>query len=269
MGSFLLLVTTIMAVAESIPPPTSASSLQVGFYRSTCPAAEAIVKNTVTHAIARNPAIAAVLISLHFQDCFVRGCDGSVLLEGNSSVAAEKDDPANQSDPSHFDVINAVKAELESKCPNTVSCADILAFAARDSTGVAYKVPSGRRDGTVSLRSEVAANIPATFLNVQQLEQSFTNKGLTLEEMIALLFSGPNSIGVLHCSSFSDELYSKPTPVSKLLKAKCSVNSTKQEVPSNAIQRAAKFAEAMVKMGSIEVLTGAQGEIRKNCNFVN
>lgn len=203
----------------------------------------------------------------------MQGCDASVLLEGNSTVAAEKDDdPANQSDPSHFDVINAVKAELESKCPNTVSCADILAFAARDSSGVAYKVPAGRKDGTVSLRSEVAANIPATFLNVKQLEQSFTNKGLTLEEMMALVFSGPNSIGVLHCSSFSDELYSKPTPVSKLLKAKCSVNSTKQEVPknySNSSQRAAKFAEAMVKMGSIQVLTGAQGEIRKNCNFVN
>lgn len=49
-----------------------------------------------------------------------------------------------------------------------------------------WEVLTGRRDGKVSLKSEALANIPSPFLNLNQLKQSFANKGLNLHDLIVL-----------------------------------------------------------------------------------
>lgn len=61
-----------------------------------------------------------------------QGCDASVLLDTVGTTKSEKDTIPNLT-LSGFDVIDDVKAKVEQVCPGVVSCADILALAARDS----------------------------------------------------------------------------------------------------------------------------------------
>ncbi|KAF8379022.1 hypothetical protein HHK36_028449 [Tetracentron sinense] len=74
--------------------------------------------------------------------------------------------------------------------------------------GFSWDVPAGRRDGRISLASETR-DIPPPFFNLDQLTQSFANKGMTQEEMVTL--SGAHSIGRAHCTSFSSRLYNFST----------------------------------------------------------
>lgn len=65
----------------------------------------------------------------------LKGCDASVLISSKpgSKVLSEKDaDDNKELAVEAFDTINKAKALVESKCPGVVSCADIIAIAARD-----------------------------------------------------------------------------------------------------------------------------------------
>ncbi|KAJ6289849.1 hypothetical protein OIU78_025717 [Salix suchowensis] len=71
--------------------------------------------------------------------------------------------------------------------------------------GPSWKVPTGRRDGTISRTSEAMNNIPAPTSNFTTLRRLFSNQGLNLKDLV--LLSGAHTIGVAHCTSFSNRLY--------------------------------------------------------------
>ncbi|XP_038989076.1 peroxidase 52-like [Phoenix dactylifera] len=97
----------------------------------------------------------ASILHLFFHDCFVNGCNGSwivtsLLLDDTSSFTGEKTTNPNRNSTRSFDVIDKIKAAMEKACPGLVSCAAILAIAARDSVvllgGPNCNVKLGRRD---------------------------------------------------------------------------------------------------------------------------
>lgn len=69
---------------------------------------------------------------LHWQ-----GCDGSVLLDDTPYFTGEKTAGPNFNSLRGFEVIDAIKEAVDSACcGSVVSCADILAIAARDSVSI-------------------------------------------------------------------------------------------------------------------------------------
>lgn len=112
-----------------------------------------------------------------------------------------------------FNAVDALKAAVEKACPGVVSCADILAFAARDSViiagGPSWTVPAGRRDGSVSSAAEAVQFLPDAQSNVQQLVANFANQGLTKEDMVVL--SGAHTIGEAACHHIDSRIYDFPS----------------------------------------------------------
>jgi len=64
----------------------------------------------------------------------LQGCDASILLDSSGTIISEKRSNPNRNSARGFELIEEIKHALEQECPETVSCADILALAARDST---------------------------------------------------------------------------------------------------------------------------------------
>ncbi|CAK9135254.1 unnamed protein product [Ilex paraguariensis] len=204
-GYFVILFLGVLGLVGSVH-----GDLEMNFYAKSCPRAEKIVLDFVNKHIPNAPSLAAALIRMHFHDCFVRGCDGSILLNFTSSTGnqTEKLAPPNLT-VRGYDFIDRVKSLLEAECPGIVSCADIIALVARDSIvvtgGPFWRVPTGRRDGRISNLSEALANLAGPTNNFSTLQTKFANKGLDLKDLV--LLSGAHSIGISHCSSFSNRLY--------------------------------------------------------------
>ncbi|ONI19418.1 hypothetical protein PRUPE_3G278900 [Prunus persica] len=208
MVAFLIVFLTSLLTLTTLP--AAESRLYSNYYQKSCPRFNQIVQDTVTNKQITSPTTAAATLRLFFHDCLHNGCDASILVSSTPFNKAERDADINLSLPGDaFDVVVRAKTALELACPNTVSCADILAVATRDLVtmmgGPYYNVPLGRRDGRVSKASAVEGTLPRPAMPVSQLIQVFGSRGFSVQEMVAL--SGAHTIGFTHCSEFSSAIY--------------------------------------------------------------
>ncbi|KAH9698596.1 peroxidase 5 [Citrus sinensis] len=219
------------------------AQLSPAFYDATCPRALKTIRTGIRNAVSRERRMAASLIRLHFHDCFVQGCDASILLDDSSSIDSEKNALPNFKSVRGFEVIDSVKSQLESVCPGVVSCADIVAVAARDASfaasksslifykkitirdivlieivisrcssvgGPSWTVKLGRRDSTTASRS-LAENLPSFTDGLDKLISTFATKGFSARDLVAL--SGAHTIGQAQCALFRDRIYSNQSDI--------------------------------------------------------
>ncbi|KAJ3681772.1 hypothetical protein LUZ60_014345 [Juncus effusus] len=303
----------------------SLGQLEYGFYNGKCGEkdVESIIKGIVTFRFYFDQKIIAALLRMLFHDCFVHGCDASLLLTGPDS---EQTAVPNFS-VFGFDLIEEIKAALENECPGIVSCADIISAATRDAVvlagGSRYDVPFGRKDGLVSLAEDV--KLPSPLWSVPEVLDYYGVKGFNTEEVVLLM--GGHTVGVTHCNFIKSRLYdykgtgqpdsslngfyifflsaficpNDPSsdnmfvflddpssvltvdnmyykhildnkgilPIDNYLAFDPATASIVQSYADNNQNFLEKFGEVLVKLGSVDVLTGDQGEIRKVCSRTN
>ncbi|XP_047309339.1 peroxidase 15-like [Impatiens glandulifera] len=183
------------------------AQLSSSFYSTTCPNISSVVRGVLEPALRSDIRINARIIRMHFHDCMVNGCDGSLLLDNGNGIQSEKDAVPNQS-ITGFNVIDDIKTALESVCPNVVSCADILAIASQIGVvlagGPTWAVELGRRDSRTANQAGTSA-IPSPFDLLDDLEDKFDDVGLDSIDLVAL--SGAHSFGRARCATFVGRLY--------------------------------------------------------------
>ncbi|XP_029125265.1 peroxidase 15-like [Cajanus cajan] len=326
MSSFIVKVALCCAVVLLLGP--SNAQLDNSFYKDTCPRVHSIVREVVRNVSKSDPRILASLIRLHFHDCFVQGCDASILLNDTATIVSEQTALPNNNSIRGLDVVNQIKTAVENACPGIVSCADILALAAEISSVLAHgpdwKVPLGRRDSLTANKTLANENLPGPSFSLDQLKSAFAKQNLNTTDLVAL--SGAHTIGRAQCRFFVDRLYNfsntgnpDPTLNTTLLQtlrvicpnggAGTNLTNLDQTTPdtfdstyfsnlqnqngllqsdqelfstsgadtiaivnsfsNNQTLFYENFKASMIKMSIIGVLTGTQGEIRAQCNFVN
>ncbi|CAN1810955.1 Peroxidase 27 [Linum perenne] len=216
------------------------------------------------------PSLSGPLLRMQFHDCFIRGCDASVLIDSTKNNQAEKD-----------------------AIPN---------LSLRGTKGLRWEVETGRKDGRISIMNEALFGLIPPSANISFLISGFKAVGLSVKDLI-YNFTGKGDVDPTldseyiprlraECKTASDETtVVEMDPGSfktfddgyfKLVAKRRALFQSDAAMMDNAETKAyveksltvgstflKDFGESMVKMGRIGVLTGDAGEIRKVCYKIN
>jgi peroxidase len=214
-GSAAAAAAVLLVLAASAT--VCAAQLRRNHYAGVCPDVESIVRAAVARKYRETFITVGATVHLFFHDCFVTGCDASVVVASTPNNTAEKDHPVNLALAGDgFDTVIRARAAVDAvpRCRGRVSCADVLAMAARDAIALAggpsYAVELGRLDGLSSTASSVDGKLAPPSFDLDQLTALFATNGLSQADMIAL--SAGHTVGFAHCSTFAGRIRGAAAP---------------------------------------------------------
>uniref|UniRef100_A0A164YBU2 Peroxidase n=1 Tax=Daucus carota subsp. sativus TaxID=79200 RepID=A0A164YBU2_DAUCS len=254
------------------------SGLFPEYYGFTCPQANDIVMSVLKKAIADDPRMAASLLRLHFHDCFVQGCDASVLLDDSSAISGgpswelplgRKDSRtaslsgANTNIPAPNSTIQSLITSFKRQGLSEV---DLVALSGGHTIGKARCATFKQRLYNQNGNNQPDATLERTYYN-----------GL---KTVCPKSGGDNNISPLDLASpvrfdntyFKLILWGKGLLTSDQVLLTGNIRKTMELVKSYAMDEVLffhQFAKSMVKMGNVSPLTGVNGEVRKNCRRIN
>nr|GEU50885.1 heme peroxidase [Tanacetum cinerariifolium] len=253
------------------------SGLSTKYYDRVCPKVLPTIKRMVEDAVAQERRMGASLLRLHFHDCFVNGCDASVLLDQTSTIDTEKNAGANVNSARGFEVIDRIKSEVNKICGRpVVSCADILTIAARDSVVAHLWLDE---EDLVVLSGAHTPGFAQCFTfrdhiyNDRNIDPAFADHLRTICPRVG----GDSNLAPLDPtpSSFDTKYFNNLMRRRGVLKSDQVLfnNGETGELVSKYNEDKTKFfkdfAKSMIKMGKINLLTGNRGQVRDNYRRVN
>ncbi|KAE9455081.1 hypothetical protein C3L33_13003, partial [Rhododendron williamsianum] len=237
--------------------------LEIGIYTDRCPEAEAIIFSWVEKAVSEDPRMAASLLRLHFHDCFVNASSGGpgweVQTGRRDSLTASKT-AANNNIPGP----NSNVATLVANFQNAgLTLNDMVALSGAHTMGKARCFTFGSRLNGNSNSNGPEINVE--FLQSLQQLCSVSDVNATLAHL-----------DLVTPSTFDNQYYVNLLSGEGLLVSDQVLvtgdDRTREIVESYASDPMVFFEDfrgSVIKMGSLGVLTGENGEIRTNCRTVN
>ncbi|KAL8139496.1 hypothetical protein V2J09_005517 [Rumex salicifolius] len=263
----------------------SDGQLTSGFYNGKCgnTSVEQFIFNQVKIMMQSNPGLVGDLTRLSFHDCFVKGCDASVMLDGPNS---EKTAPENLN-LDGFDDIDTIKAAVEGVCPDAANVpgANILMT---DAIKALSNMGLNLNDFVVLLGAHTVGVIHCNNFQDRLYNYSGTGKpDPTMDPALvqSLMSTCPSNLDGTQSQTFLDQTANSgdtfDTAYYNQILARRGVSKIDQRLATDPRTRytvttlshdstfSVKFGKAMVKMTSFGVLTGTKGEVRKICSAVN
>ncbi|KAM0852952.1 hypothetical protein ACQ4PT_051419 [Festuca glaucescens] len=283
----------VLATVAALLAPAAVAQLSTSFYSGSCASLESIVRSGMVSAVQQEPRMGASILRLFFHDCFVNGCDGSVLLDDSSTLTGEKNAGPNANSLRGYEVIDAIKSPGRRRLPRhrllrrhpsrrrprrrqPAGRSDVGGAAgpsgrAHDHAGGGEQQPPlavvQRGDAYLGVRVQ-GPRLPRHGGAVGRAHHRGRASGATdgnlapLDAFSSVRFDNGyyrnllSRFGLLHSDQ---ELFGSGGPV----------DSIAQTYAGNGGAFSADFVTAMIKMGNISPLTGSSGEIRNNCRKPN